>query len=144
MLDLSACDAHLAVLAPDRALHLGAFGTRAPSWEQAEDYLVSNVADELRYHQFKLKRPPVSEFLATGRIPSTADAGNGAEIAPPSGALVEVDFLKKMGLGLGVAPIAWSPLKAMAWSPDVTQKVSEFSGDLPSFAVSLGLALRRQ
>jgi Tfp pilus assembly PilM family ATPase len=66
---LSSRRADIAVLWEESTIFPRAVHAPAGSWEQAAPYLADSIADTLKYHQFKLRGPPVERLVLTGAVP---------------------------------------------------------------------------
>lgn len=61
--------ADIAVLWDDSTIFPRTVFSPSGNWEQETAYLAESIDDTLKYHQFKLHRPPVDRMVLTGDIP---------------------------------------------------------------------------
>jgi Tfp pilus assembly PilM family ATPase len=143
LVHLSRFSGEMAIFANGAGPYPRTFFARRTDAANVRDYLLGNIRDELRYHQFKRRRPAVSGLVVAGCVPGAvapADrdaAGDGP--APETPGMPEL--ISEVGKLAGVPASFWNPLEDIV----VEERVAErLGGRLPSPVVSLGLALRRR
>ena len=115
--------ADIAVLSCERGIFPRTVFTPVAAWDESANYLTECVADTIKYHQFKLRGPPVERIYLTGTVPRRD---------------VLVSHLRDL------APLMafWNPVSDLTVDNPKLQALAESeSGAILS--TCLGLALRR-
>ena len=142
ILNLTPTSADMAFITNDSRLHLCTIFARQAGWEESHDYLLKSVSDELRYHQFKLRNPAVRNILVTGFIPTleTGDENVGDSVPSENN---ESEFVRALHKETGTPVEVWNPLEHMDASRHVIHRLQNVRGTIPSLAVGIGTALRK-
>lgn len=115
--------ADIAVLWNDSTIFPRTIYAPSGNWDQEATYLAESISDTIKYHQFKLHRPPVERMILTGVIPRRD---------------ILISRLR------AIVPLVsnWNPLADIKFAKTRLKSLlnSEFG---PLFTTSLGLALRR-
>jgi Tfp pilus assembly PilM family ATPase len=136
LVHLSRCSADMSILANGDGMYPRTFFAHRTGWEEATDYLVSNITDELRYHQYKRRCPPVERIVLTGRIPAGV-SGPGPDGPTEAPGTQNRGLPSRLEAASGVPVTLWNPLDEVA----VESGMGEHLGEPPPLAVPMGLSL---
>ena len=139
---LSAHTADIAILSWGSSVYPRTFFARQGPWEKAIDYLVENVIDELRYYQFKLRKPPVQRLILTGRIPDSPPDGPALPTGTSTERLRATPCLNDIRKATGLPVEVWNPLESVTLDGPFARHAKEHAHLGPLMSVSMGLALR--
>ncbi len=126
LVNLSMRSADIAILFDGECLYPRTIATRSGGWQDAVDYLITNITDGIKYFQFKLRNESVENLVFTGDIPDRNA------------------FLKQVGSAVSLPVELWNPM----WDVDAPSgKKRRVLGDDddtkgPLMTTCLGLALR--
>jgi Tfp pilus assembly PilM family ATPase len=140
LVHLSRCNADMAILSERAGLHPRSFFARRTGWDEAADYLLTNIVDELRFHQFKLRRGSVERLVLEGRLP---DGSATSEASGPDVTGRTQRFVDEVSDATGIPVSIWDPLSDVTLEKRAKRALGARGGPLPPMAPSLGMALRR-
>ena len=135
LVHLSHHTADIAIISQGGNIYPRTVFARPVPWDEAIDYLVENITDELRYYRFKLRRPPVERLFFTGRIPSVEHSEEGIR---------EERLLSSVRRETGLPVEFWDPLPCLKIRDASLERRLAAEPEIgPALAPSLGLAMRR-
>jgi len=122
LININGHNADIAILSGASFIYPRSLYMQTTSWQKRPDYLIENIKDMFRYHEFKLKQKQVENLVITGQ--PAFDGTFQAEIrkALPD---LKVEF--------------WNPLKDVKIDKKLTE--AEINKYGPLTTVSLGLAI---
>jgi Tfp pilus assembly PilM family ATPase len=139
---------HLSPKSADMALVCGGrlypstFFARRAGWTEGVDFLAKNIAEQLKYYEFRVGLKRVTQLVFTGCVsfPGSRDTGGADASSSPTPEQCLVAEIQK---ATGVPASMWDPTQALAVKNDRLREALGGSGRIgPLLAVSLGLALR--
>lgn len=120
-------EAAIAILEDGKSIYPRTLFARSAAWEDAPDYLIENVSDMLKYHQFKMRRGPIERLVLTGRIPASPD------------------FVRNVHGAISLPVELWNPMSQVAiGSPWLARQIESEPDVRPALVMSIGLGLRRE
>ncbi len=124
LVNLSAHTADIVIIGEDDSIYPLTVLSRASTWNEAADYLATNIQDALKYHQFKLRRAPVQRLLITGYLPAREP------------------LFKSVLQRLALPVEFWNPVARLAASRSSVRALQANEAVAPLLATAAGLALR--
>lgn len=118
--------ADIVVLLNSQFLYPRTVFSRSAAWENALEYLITNISDLLKFYQFKLRQQPVEKVLLSGNLPTDAS------------------LIGRIGAAVALPVERWNPLAGITKgirAARVFEGCEASKG--PIMTTSLGLALRR-
>ncbi len=126
VVNLSTRSADIAILFERDCVYPRTVVSRSGGWEDAVDYLITNIKDGIKYYQFKLRNELVENVILTGQVPKTEE------------------FLSRMRTEIGLPVELWDPMGEVAVAARKRARILRESGDSSGSLMTtcLGLALR--